>query len=72
MYYNMRVRMAQRKLADMRLSLTTQQATMQEVPEESLRTISHSIKNVCEIGGIFLRRYPAAGHSTQPVPCATC
>ncbi|XP_075874195.1 leucine-rich repeat-containing protein 9 isoform X2 [Nelusetta ayraudi] len=46
MYYNMRVRMAERKLAEMRLSLTARQTTMQEIPEESLRTLSHSIKNL--------------------------
>lgn len=55
MYYNMRVRMAERKLAEMQLSLTTRQTTMQEIPEESLRTLNHSIKNVCEICQAFLK-----------------
>lgn len=62
MYYNMRVRMAQRTLADVRLSLTTRQTAMQEIPEESLRALSSSIKNV--------RR--AAAQSTRPVSREAC
>lgn len=56
MYYNMRVRVAERKLAETRLCLTERKKTMQQIPEESLRTLTHSIKNVREIlGTTFLK-----------------
>lgn len=56
MYYNMRVRVAQRKLAETQLCLTARKKTMQQIPEESLRTLTHSIKNVREIlGTTFLK-----------------
>lgn len=66
MYYNMRVRMAQRTLAEMRLSLTARQTTMQEIPEESVQKLSHSIKNVREISEAFFFS------SKRCCPCEAC
>uniref|UniRef100_A0A3Q3GI00 Leucine rich repeat containing 9 n=1 Tax=Labrus bergylta TaxID=56723 RepID=A0A3Q3GI00_9LABR len=47
MYYNMRVRTAQRNLAETRLSLKERKRNMLQLPEECIRTINHTLKNVC-------------------------
>ncbi|XP_040916935.1 leucine-rich repeat-containing protein 9 [Toxotes jaculatrix] len=46
MYYNMRVRTAQRNLAEMRFSLIERKKTLQQLPEECIRTLSHALKNL--------------------------
>ncbi|KAM6969606.1 leucine-rich repeat-containing protein 9 [Tautogolabrus adspersus] len=46
MYYNMRVRTAQRNLAETRLSLKERKRTMLQLPEECIRTINHTLKNL--------------------------
>ncbi|XP_074547471.1 leucine-rich repeat-containing protein 9 isoform X2 [Halichoeres trimaculatus] len=46
MYYNMRVRTAQRILAESRLSLMERKRTMLQIPKECVRTISHALKNL--------------------------
>lgn len=46
MYYNMRVRTAQRNLAETRLSLMERKKTILELPKESIRTLNRSFKNV--------------------------
>ncbi|TMS21605.1 Leucine-rich repeat-containing protein 9 [Larimichthys crocea] len=46
MYYNMRVRSAQRNLAETRLSLTEKEKTMLQLPEECIRTLHHTLKNL--------------------------
>ncbi|XP_051237082.1 leucine-rich repeat-containing protein 9 isoform X1 [Dicentrarchus labrax] len=46
MYYNMRVRTAQRNLAETRLSLTERKKTMLQLPEECVRTVNHTLKNL--------------------------
>ncbi|XP_070698683.1 leucine-rich repeat-containing protein 9 [Pempheris klunzingeri] len=46
MYYNMRVRTAQRKLAETQLSLIERKKTMLHLPEECIRTLSHTLKNL--------------------------
>lgn len=55
MYYNMRVRNAQRTLAEIRLSLKERRKTMFVLPEESIRTLSHSMKNVSPVLQTFLK-----------------
>uniref|UniRef100_A0A671WDQ5 Leucine rich repeat containing 9 n=1 Tax=Sparus aurata TaxID=8175 RepID=A0A671WDQ5_SPAAU len=47
MYYNMRVRTAQRNLAEARLRLMERKKTMLQLPEECIRTITQATKNVC-------------------------
>lgn len=47
MYYNMRVRTAQRNLAEAQLRLTERKKTMLQLPEECIRTITQATKNVC-------------------------
>ncbi|XP_059209989.1 leucine-rich repeat-containing protein 9 isoform X3 [Centropristis striata] len=46
MYYNMRVRTAQRNLAEMRISLIERKKTMLQLPEECIRTLSHALKSL--------------------------
>ncbi|XP_041810349.1 leucine-rich repeat-containing protein 9 [Chelmon rostratus] len=46
MYYNMRVRTAQRNLAETQLSLAERKKTMLQLPEECIRTVSHALKNL--------------------------
>ncbi|KAI3367720.1 hypothetical protein L3Q82_026558, partial [Scortum barcoo] len=46
MYYNMRVRTAQRNLAETRLSLIERKKTMLQLPEECIRTLNHALKNL--------------------------
>ncbi|XP_044023700.1 leucine-rich repeat-containing protein 9 isoform X2 [Siniperca chuatsi] len=46
MYYNMRVHTAQRNLAETRLSLMERKKTMLQLPEECIRTLSHTLKNL--------------------------
>ncbi|KAM9341102.1 leucine-rich repeat-containing protein 9 [Symphorus nematophorus] len=46
MYYNMRVRIAQRNLAEARLTLTEKKKTMLHLPEECIRTVNHTLKNL--------------------------
>lgn len=55
MYYNMRVRTAQRNLAETRLSLMEREKTMLQLPKESIRTLNHSLKNVGTILETFLK-----------------
>lgn len=55
MYYNMRVRKAQRNLAEIRLSLKERRKTMFVLPEESIRTLNHSVKNVSPVLQTFLK-----------------
>uniref|UniRef100_A0A3Q0T553 Leucine rich repeat containing 9 n=1 Tax=Amphilophus citrinellus TaxID=61819 RepID=A0A3Q0T553_AMPCI len=45
MYYNMRVRTAQRNLVEARLSLTERKKTLSQLPEECIRTLTHALKN---------------------------
>uniref|UniRef100_A0A665WH06 Leucine rich repeat containing 9 n=1 Tax=Echeneis naucrates TaxID=173247 RepID=A0A665WH06_ECHNA len=47
MYYNMRVRTAQRKLAEVRFSMIERKKSLLQLPEESIRTLSFTLKNVC-------------------------
>lgn len=47
MYYNMRVRTAQRNLAETRFSLIEKKKTLLQLPEECIRTLNHTLKNVC-------------------------
>lgn len=49
MYYNMRVRTAQRNLAGTRLSLIDRKKTLLQLPEDCIRTLSHALKNVCAV-----------------------
>ncbi|XP_030299252.1 leucine-rich repeat-containing protein 9 isoform X2 [Sparus aurata] len=46
MYYNMRVRTAQRNLAEARLRLMERKKTMLQLPEECIRTITQATKNL--------------------------
>ncbi|XP_035023864.2 leucine-rich repeat-containing protein 9 isoform X1 [Hippoglossus stenolepis] len=46
MYYNMRVHTAQRNLEETRLSLIERKKTLLQLPEECVRTLSHSLKNL--------------------------
>ncbi|KAG7511180.1 leucine-rich repeat-containing 9 isoform X1 [Solea senegalensis] len=46
MYYNMRVRTARRNLAETRFSLTERKKALLQLPEESIRTLSHALKNL--------------------------
>uniref|UniRef100_A0A7N6A1T7 Leucine rich repeat containing 9 n=1 Tax=Anabas testudineus TaxID=64144 RepID=A0A7N6A1T7_ANATE len=46
MYYNMRVRSSQRALAETRFSLTERKKTLQQLPEECIRTLSHALKDL--------------------------
>ncbi|XP_056250018.1 leucine-rich repeat-containing protein 9 isoform X2 [Seriola aureovittata] len=46
MYYNMRVRTAQRNLAETRFSLIERKKTLLQLPEECVRTLSHALKNL--------------------------
>ncbi|XP_070836208.1 leucine-rich repeat-containing protein 9 isoform X2 [Chaetodon trifascialis] len=46
MYYNMRVRTAQKNLAEAQLSLAERKRTMLQLPEECIRTVSHALKNL--------------------------
>lgn len=49
MYYNMRVRTTRRKLAETHFSLTERKRTLLQLPEECVRTLSHTLKNVGSI-----------------------
>uniref|UniRef100_A0A3Q3WLV3 Uncharacterized protein n=1 Tax=Mola mola TaxID=94237 RepID=A0A3Q3WLV3_MOLML len=55
MYYNMRVRTAQRTLAETRLSLMEKKKTMLQIPEESVRAINYALKNVGAMLEIVIR-----------------
>nr|XP_033499540.1 leucine-rich repeat-containing protein 9 [Epinephelus lanceolatus] len=46
MYYNMRVRTAQRNLAEIRLSLIERKKTMLKLPEECIKTLNHALKSL--------------------------
>ncbi|KAM7375862.1 hypothetical protein PAMP_005628 [Pampus punctatissimus] len=46
MYYNMRVRSAQRNLAETRFSLREKKKTLLQLPEECIRTLNHTLKNL--------------------------
>ncbi|XP_029982636.1 leucine-rich repeat-containing protein 9-like isoform X2 [Sphaeramia orbicularis] len=46
MYYNMRVRTAHRDLAEIKLSLTEKKKILLQIPEESIRTINYTLKNL--------------------------
>ncbi|XP_037343021.2 leucine-rich repeat-containing protein 9 [Pungitius pungitius] len=46
MYYNMRIRTAQRNLAEMRLTLKERKKTMLQLPEECIRTLNHALKSL--------------------------
>ncbi|XP_029349892.1 leucine-rich repeat-containing protein 9 [Echeneis naucrates] len=46
MYYNMRVRTAQRKLAEVRFSMIERKKSLLQLPEESIRTLSFTLKNL--------------------------
>ncbi|XP_029316164.1 leucine-rich repeat-containing protein 9 [Cottoperca gobio] len=46
MYYNMRVRTTQRKLAEIRLSLMERKKTMLQLPEECIRALNHALKSL--------------------------
>lgn len=48
MYYNMRVRSAQRALAETRLSLIERKKTLLQLPEDCIRTLNHALKDVCK------------------------
>lgn len=49
MYYNMRVRSAQRTLAETRFSLIERKKTLLQLPEDCIRTLNHALKDVCTI-----------------------
>uniref|UniRef100_A0A3P9BJR2 Leucine rich repeat containing 9 n=1 Tax=Maylandia zebra TaxID=106582 RepID=A0A3P9BJR2_9CICH len=49
MYYNMRVRTAQRKLAETRLSLIERKKTLSQSPEECIKTLTRALKFVCTL-----------------------
>uniref|UniRef100_A0A3Q0TH52 Leucine rich repeat containing 9 n=1 Tax=Amphilophus citrinellus TaxID=61819 RepID=A0A3Q0TH52_AMPCI len=55
MYYNMRVRTAQRNLVEARLSLTERKKTLSQLPEECIRTLTHALKCVCTHNFFFCR-----------------
>ena len=60
MYYNMRVRTAQRNLAEAQLRLTERKKTMLQLPEECIRTITQATKNVCtnlELLSVYIYNY---------------
>ncbi|GLD62379.1 leucine-rich repeat-containing protein 9-like protein, partial [Lates japonicus] len=46
MYYNMRIRAAQRNLAETRFSLIERKKTLLQLPEECIRTLNHALKNL--------------------------
>lgn len=46
MYYNMRVRTAQRNLAETHFRLLERKKTLLQLPEECIRTLSHALKRV--------------------------
>lgn len=71
MYYNMRVRSAQRNLAETRLSLTEKEKTMLQLPEECIRTLHHTLKNVCAIFGTF-KKICLAAVTREPVKLFGC
>lgn len=49
MYYNMRVRGARKTLTETTASLIERKKTLLQLPEESIRRLSHALKNVCTI-----------------------
>ncbi|KAG7238506.1 hypothetical protein INR49_030779 [Caranx melampygus] len=54
MYYNMRVRTAQRNLAETRFRLIERKKTLLRLPEESIRTLSHALKKLeCELSKVM-------------------
>uniref|UniRef100_UPI003AAD219B leucine-rich repeat-containing protein 9 n=1 Tax=Centroberyx gerrardi TaxID=166262 RepID=UPI003AAD219B len=53
MYYNMRVRTAQRNLAETQASLMEQKKTLLQLPEECIRTLNYALKNLeCELSEV--------------------
>ncbi|KAM8915276.1 leucine-rich repeat-containing protein 9 isoform 2-T2 [Spinachia spinachia] len=46
MYYNMRIRAAQRNLAEMRLTLKERNKTRKQLPEECIRTLNYALKSL--------------------------
>ncbi|XP_068582596.1 leucine-rich repeat-containing protein 9 isoform X2 [Cebidichthys violaceus] len=46
MYYNMRVRTAQRNLAEVRLSLMERKKAMLQLPGDCIRTLNHTLKSL--------------------------
>lgn len=49
MYYNMRVRSAQRKLEETQFRLLERKKTLMELPEECMKTLSRTLKSVSTI-----------------------
>lgn len=49
MYYNMRVRTAQRNLSTTQARLLEQKKTLLQLPEDCIRTLSYALKDVCAI-----------------------
>lgn len=49
MYYNMRVRSAQRALENTRFNLTQRKKTTLQLPEDCIRTLNRALKDVCTI-----------------------
>uniref|UniRef100_A0A3B5A897 Leucine-rich repeat-containing protein 9-like n=1 Tax=Stegastes partitus TaxID=144197 RepID=A0A3B5A897_9TELE len=66
MYYNMRVRTAQRNLAEAQLSLLERKKSLLQLPEECNRTLSHALKRVCSTersdSSANISRDPATEH----------
>ncbi|KAM4625879.1 leucine-rich repeat-containing protein 9 [Polymixia lowei] len=53
MYYNMRVRTAQRNLAETQSSLTEQKKTLLHLPEEHIKALNFALKNLeCELSEV--------------------
>ncbi|XP_054909202.1 leucine-rich repeat-containing protein 9 isoform X2 [Poeciliopsis prolifica] len=46
MYYNMRVRLAQRNLGETQVALQERKKCLMKLPEECIRTLSHSLKSL--------------------------
>lgn len=56
----MRIRTAQRNLAEIRLSLIERKRTMLQLPEECIKTLNHALKSVCTIFETFLKLFLSA------------
>uniref|UniRef100_A0A7N8YKB7 Leucine rich repeat containing 9 n=1 Tax=Mastacembelus armatus TaxID=205130 RepID=A0A7N8YKB7_9TELE len=77
MYYNMRVRTANRTLAETRLSLIERKKTLLWLPEESIRTLTNAIKNVCPIHEIYepggsTHQVESSAERSNPATDITC
>uniref|UniRef100_A0A669EAH4 Leucine rich repeat containing 9 n=1 Tax=Oreochromis niloticus TaxID=8128 RepID=A0A669EAH4_ORENI len=70
MYYNMRVRTAQRKLAETRLSLIERKKTLSQSPEECIKTLTRALKFVRTLHKMsFCSRLTERNESISDIIC---